>query len=123
MEGTTLVDGTLQPQLSLHHLDQLFHNGQAEPGAAVLPSRRAIGLRKGLENQALLVERDTNPRIPDSKVQEAARCPFLELSLSATFWGSRHLDLNHHLSARGEFDRIAHEVHQDLTQTPRIALQ
>src|SRR5215468_6940742 len=107
MEGTTLVDGTLQPQLSLHHLNQLFHNGQAEPGAAVLPSRGAIGLCKRLENQVLLVERDTNPCIPDGKVQETAGCPFLGLSLSAAFWGSRHLDLNHHLSARGEFDRIA----------------
>ena len=80
-------------------------------------------LRKGLENQALLVERDTNPRIPDGKVQEAAGCPFLVLSLRVAFWGSCHLDLNHHLPVGSEFDRIAHEVHQDLTQAPRIALQ
>src|SRR4029453_16263413 len=120
MEGTTLVDGTLQPQLSLHHLDQLFHNGQAEPGAAILPARRAIRLRKGLENQALLVKRDANPRITNGKVQEAAGCPFLALSLSVAFWRSRPLDLNHHLPVRGEFDRIAYEVHQDLTQAPRI---
>src|SRR5262249_27468211 len=38
-------------------------------------------------------------------------------------WCSHELDLNHHLSVRGEFDRIAYEVDQDLTQAPWIALQ
>src|SRR5262249_12851151 len=48
---------------------QTRRDGQPQPGPAVLPGRRGIGLREGLEDQLLLLGGDSDARVAHLKRQ------------------------------------------------------
>ena len=58
MKRAALPGFALHPDPAVHHPDQLRRNRQTQPRAPVLARRRAIGLRKRLEDQWLLLGRD-----------------------------------------------------------------
>jgi len=62
---------TLHPDAPAQQLDQLGGDGQAQPGAAVLARRRAVGLLERPEDLAQLVRRDADAGVADRKMQFA----------------------------------------------------
>ena len=51
---------TFEGQVAAHEAGQPAADHQPEPGAAVLPCRRAVGLRERLKQSALLLRRDSD---------------------------------------------------------------
>src|SRR5262245_58054932 len=102
----------LDPHLATHECDQLPGDSQPEASATILACRRAIGLRKGLKDDLLLLRGNTNARVTHSQVQADLVCS-LRLQVNA----------DNDLSLTAELDGVAGEVHKDLPQTPGIAKQ
>src|SRR6185437_16234756 len=73
VKGAAPPRRALDPDAPAHALDQPRRDGQAQPGAAVAPCRRAIHLSERLENKALLVRRDTNTCVAHLEMQDASR--------------------------------------------------
>ena len=59
----------MRPPIRLH---ELRGDGQAQPGAAILPRRGAVGLRERLEDTFLTVQRDADAGVRDGEVQHDA---------------------------------------------------
>jgi hypothetical protein len=93
-----------------HHLAQLLGDAEAEPGAAIAPRRRAVGLGEGVKNVPLLVGRDADPGIAHLKRQQNRSGVSID-----------GIDADTNLALFGELDRIAEQVGQDLPQASRIA--
>src|SRR3954471_18242095 len=112
MEASTYAGLTVSPDFAIHHLDQAFGNGEAEPGTAVLSRGRCVGLRKRLKQPSTLLGCHAYPSVTDREFELHAIC---ELLLYA---GSYE-----HLAALGEFDRVADQVDEDLAEAHGITYQ
>ncbi len=91
-------------------LHQPSGDGKAQPRAAVLARSRHICLRKDVENEILLGFRDTHARILDGNFQH-----YLALCSGP----DKHL--RYHMAQRGELERVAEQVHQNLLQPGGVA--
>ncbi len=112
VERATATGHALDPQTASHQRYQLHRDGQTQSGAAIPASDRAVGLGEGLEDHGLLIGRDTDARVLDAKVQAhlvAAR--FLLFHADDDF------------AVLGEFDGVADQVNQDLTEPAGVAHQ
>ena len=69
VERAPPADLALDPDSPPHQRDQLGRNRQAQPGAAILPGRGAIGLGERLENQALPLPGNADPRVGHPEVK------------------------------------------------------
>ncbi len=112
MEGAPFTQFTFDPNASIHHTDQPRANCQSESGAAVYARHGTVGLGKRFEDFALFVGRDSNPGILDGEMQAHGIGGF-------TFLLHRDEDL----SAFGELDGVAHQIDNDLADSPRVAHQ
>ncbi len=95
--------------MSTHHADQLLHNGESKSGAAVFSRHRSVRLREGVENLFLSLQRDADARIG-----------YLNADPSRTTFVRSHED--RHSSRLCEFEGIADQVGQNLTEPVRIAI-
>ena len=93
-------------------LDQLPGERQPQPGAPILARRRYVRLVERLEELALGVRRNPDPRVPHAKVERCVR-----FRLGGQFHTQRDL------ARGGELDRIADQIDQHLPQPARIAAQ
>ena len=84
----------------------MARDGQPQPRAAKTPRGAAIGLRKGIKDNFLFVGRDTHACVAH---------------LEAHIVQALRRDRQPHMAVFGEFDRVAHQIGQHLTQTARIA--
>src|SRR5258706_2847536 len=106
MEDAALARFTLDPDFATHHLDQLRGNGETESRAAVLARGRTVGLREGVEDDALFVRGNADTRVPYGKVQaNIIILPRLQLQADDDLAGVR------------ELDRVANEIDNDLVET------
>ena len=60
-----LADFAVQPDATVHHVDELRGYCQPESRATELSRRRSIGLRERLEDQRLFVRSDADTRVFD----------------------------------------------------------
>ena len=83
----------------MHHLDQLFGNGETKACSAILARRRAVGLREGLKEPALDGFRNPYSRINhlDPNASVIRRLRFTT-------------DVDEYFAVFGEFNCIANEV-------------
>src|SRR5262249_14906950 len=110
VERATASDLALDPDPSAHELGELSSDGKAEAGASVLAGAGPVDLLETLEDQRLLVRRNSDAGVDDSETY-AGRIFARRLD------GGRHA----HGSLLGELDRVADEVDEDLTETYRVA--
>ena len=103
---------TPHAKLAAHHRTNLFCDRKSQPGAAELAGGGTIGLGKGIENNRLLVGRNTYSGVRDLEFQYHYR---------ATILGQPHDQPN--LALVGEFHRIAKQIGQNLAQAMLIADQ
>ncbi len=105
-----MAELALNPNVSLHHLNQPLCNAQAESRASVLARRRSVDLRERLEDDVELVRGDANAGVRDrEQVSAGVIAPAVKL----------HAE--HDLAALRELDRIPDEIDEDLTQSRRIS--
>ena len=102
----------MQLDVPLHHLYQALGDGQPQAGAAEAPRSGAVCLTEGLKQFVLPLRRDADAGILD---REAAGHLLLILS--------QQLDADHHLTAFGELDGVAHQVGQHLAEPLAVAEQ
>ncbi len=112
VEGAAFPGGALDPDLSLHVLDELLGNGQAQSGAAVESCGRAVGLGESVEDMVELFCRDANARVRHGEAQGAG---LVRLGIVG--------DADGDFSAVGKLDGVADEVHDDLPQALGVADQ
>ena len=108
--------GALQRDRTLHQLDQRVADREPEPGPAEAPGRRGIGLRERPEQPGLHVRVDADAVVDHDQLHDHAI-------------GGRVDDhrAHRHLAARdvaaAELDRVAGEVHEDLADAHRVAVE
>ena len=88
-------------------LDDALGDRQPQPGAALLLGIGAVHLMELLEYSRLLRLRNAGTRVGDGNART-----YHWLALGG----------NAHLACIGELDGVAHEVEQDLGDTPLVAL-
>ncbi len=111
-EDAALPRGALHADVTAHEGGELMADGEAQAGAAVLAVGGAVHLGEGLEEPFLAFLRDADARVPHGETHPAGG-PFPTLQPR----------VQDHLSYIGELHRVAHQVNQDLPQTPRVAAQ
>jgi hypothetical protein len=65
----------LQPDFPAHHLDQSRGDGQPQPRATESPPGRAIGLRKGVKDNLVLVRGNSDASVSDGEMQTGISQP------------------------------------------------
>jgi len=93
-----------------HHLRKLLRDGKPQPRAAVLTRRRGVRLTELREEQSHLLLGDPYPRIAHREAEQR---------VAVALFHQR--DSRLHFPFVRELHRVAHEVGEDLPQTPRIA--
>ncbi len=112
VERGSLADRTLDPHFSPHRFCELLGNGEAEPGAPVLPALRRIDLTERLEEPVALLFRDADAGIPHAEV---------ELIRAVRRSGRRrHPDPERNLPLFGELDRVGQQVEKNLMEAGSI---
>ena len=111
-ETRTLAGDAFYPNTAAHHFDQLLGDRETEAGAAIFAGYLAIGLREGGKNRFLVFRRNPDTRVVDRDFEAVIGFPF---GLRATREGKADC------AVLGEFDGVAQQVDQDLTQPHRIA--
>src|SRR5438067_1016968 len=101
-----------QPDRAVHHFAELLRNAEPEPGAAIPPCRRTVGLGEGVENVPLFFHRNADAGVTDFEGKQNRR------SISVD-----RIDANANRTLFGELDRVADQIGQDLPQPRRIADQ
>src|SRR5262245_14151495 len=99
MKSAAVAFGALNADLSVHHLDKTRADRQTQTRAAEFSGSRAIGLRKGLEDRALFVRRDSNTRITYGEMKRT-RCVLHAFDFN----------VHHDLAVIGELDGVADQV-------------
>src|SRR5437868_1678229 len=94
-----LVQPRFEGDLAAHERDDLLADRQAEPGAAITPRDRIIGLNEFVEEAGRLLRRDADAGILDPEAQGGG-VPTVAIE--------GHADLDE--AALGELDRVAGEV-------------
>jgi hypothetical protein len=112
MESASSADFALDPDPAAHQAYQLRRDRQAQPGAAIETGRGAVGLGERGEDRLPPVGGDADPRVAYAEMQpDVAFCPRFGIEI----------DIDDHLSALGELDRVAQQIDEDLTQPRRVA--
>tara|TARA_B100000073_G_scaffold318040_1_gene295829 strand:+ start:394 stop:750 length:357 start_codon:yes stop_codon:yes gene_type:complete len=96
----------LQGNPATQHCAKLSHNGQAQPGAAILQASIRLGLSKGLKYPVLLCLGHANTGISHRDDQ----CAFC------------HVRGNRNLAVLGEFAGVGEQVGHNLLQFSAIAI-
>ena len=109
MKFAALAFRALYPYLSSHHSDQTSRNGQAQPSPSVLTCGAAVGLGKGLEEQFVLLRRNSDASVTHREFQFHP-----SISRRTT------LDLDQHFALLRKLDGIAHQIYQHLTNPSGI---
>ena len=112
MKRAALARLAFEPDFPAQQFHQARGDGEAEARTAVLARGGTIRLGESLKNQRLFFFRDADSGICNAKVKQDGGKSFV-------------LDVYVHgdAAAVGEFDGVANEVQQDLTQAQRIADQ
>ncbi len=95
-----------------HQPEQAPADRQPQPGAAVAPAHRAVGLREVLEHLLEGVRSDADAGVLDPDADQGLVVGPLQQP-----------DAHHDLAALGELDRVAQQVGQHLPQAERVAAQ
>ena len=72
-ERTPLAEGALDMDLAAEQTCDLTADGESEPGPAISPARRPVGLLERFEDQAQLVLRNADARVLDRKLEYRLR--------------------------------------------------
>ena len=100
-EGAPSAGRAVEGQLAAQKTRQIARDREPQPGAAVLPVGRPVGLSEGLEDHFVLVARNADPRVLDVKGDPTARHP-----------PNPQLDA----PALGELQRVREQILQHLLQ-------
>ena len=98
--------------VAVHQQRQPLADRQAQPGAAEAPRGRRVRLREGLEQPRLRRRRDADAGVADG-----------ERDQDRAVLRRGGVERQHHRALRGELDRVAEQVEDDLAQARRIAEQ
>ena len=110
-EGAAARRLAVQADLAAHHLHQLPADGQTQPGAAVPPGGRGVGLGEGLEQPVLVGLGDADAGVGDLEAQhDLGRRP-----------AGDEIDPDRHLALGGELDRVGGQVEQHLPDPAGVA--
>ena len=109
-EGAALPGGAVHADLAAHQGHELFGDRESEPGAAVAPRGRTVGLSEGLEDRLLRVGFDPDSRVAHLEAQ-------LDRVRGVVVPGERDGDL----AGRGELDRVVGQIRQHLANAFPIA--
>src|SRR5580700_6875561 len=112
MKRAALACLTFDAHRPTHHGHESSANRQAQPSTAVLSGHRAVRLREGLEDRALLIGWDSYTGVFHGKMQRGS-------SGFAALFGHADQDL----AVLCELDRVPYQVDQNLTNPPGIAKQ
>ena len=104
-EATSLPRLAGDTDFAIHQRHQLPGDRQPEPGAAVAPGVRAIGLFEGVKHRSQLGGGDADSGVSHLPADPSAK-------------GAR---AENNRPARGELHRVAQQVQQDLPQSQRVA--
>ena len=96
--------------LAAHELNQLLRQRQPDPGAAVFPRDRVVGLLEAIEDPFHILVAQPDAGVANAELQH---CTVVG-AIQAT-----HRDED--LATLGKFDRVVVKLAQDLAQTQRIA--
>ena len=111
-KGTSLSGRALHPQGPTHLFHELFGNSQPQSGASELSGCGTIGLRKWLEDFGLCLRGHADTGISNLHSNSHGFLSFLY-----------PLDMDHDLADGRKFNRIPHQIHENLTKTPGVPLQ
>ena len=95
-----------QCQLPAHQSHQLVRDAQAQPRAAKLAGDRSIGLREGVENAGLLLDRNAHARVLDRKPDPLRLHRYRQCDTTC----------------RCELDGVAQQIGQHLPQTHIVTM-
>ncbi len=109
-ERAALVQFAGDADLSVHHTNEFRRNSKSQAGPTESSRRRHVRLFEHVEDHLLFVLWDPNARVGHREVQ-----PDAVFRLQLALYGE------HDLPLLGELDRVAHQIDDDLAQTPRIA--
>src|SRR6185312_10805034 len=112
VKSASLADFAVHPNPSSHKRDKLRRNGETQPRPPVLPCRRSIRLREGLEDQMLLVLWNSDSRVSHGEVKR---------DLLLRNFPDFHRDEN--LAVARKLDAVSGEVDEDLPESSRVARQ
>ena len=102
----------LDADFALHERDELFGNGEAKAGAAVLARGGAVGLGELLEDAGHGLRRNSDARVPHFKARDEV--------LGVLFQPGH---MYQHLALLSELDGVADQVGQNLPQADRVTTQ
>ena len=111
-EGRALAGSAVDADCAAHHLDQLFGDGEPEPGAAIAAGGGSVGLEERGEERRDLFRSDADAGIGDG---EANRGAAVAEALEAGVEGD--------VAAVGELDGVGGKVGEYLAQAVGIAAQ
>src|SRR5262249_45272452 len=117
-EGAPLAGDARQADLAAQEPRDLAADCEAEPRAAVLAGRRAVGLLESLEDDLLLFRRDPDPGVGDRDREHRAR-RVQRLDRRAPSATGR-LDAKGDRALLGELEGVGEEVLDDLLEAGRI---
>ena len=114
--------GALDVECAPHQLHQLFADAQAEACAAVFAGGRRVPLGEAFEDTVEHARGNPDARVGDRTAERAGICLLrlntqCDLAESGLVW----LDSQNHLALVREFDGIAQQVDEYLTEACRIA--
>ncbi len=109
-EGRTSPFHAVDRDDPAHQFHQLPGDGQAQAGSAVLAGHRAVGLIEGAKNALLFGQRNADAGIAHLELQTVTVRPRFQKDQP-----------QHHFALLGEFDGVAQQIAQNLSQAPRIA--
>src|SRR5579872_4930035 len=95
---------------SSHQLDEMLADGQSQASSSIAAGSGGIGLRKFVEDSCQLFRRYADAGV-------AHRDPYR----GGFRVGAFALHADQHMAAAGEFDGVADQVRDDLTDSARIA--
>lgn len=104
-----MSEHTLNADVPAHLFHKLFGNGEAQSGPPEFPCCGGIGLRKRLEQQHLGLWCNANPRVGHGKFNRGAIGRLLAPGY-----------MDHHLAPLRELERIASQIHHDLTDAAGV---
>src|SRR6202040_3929397 len=108
VKGASRPNLTFHPDSPAHQLDDLCGNGKSQSGAAVVTRRRGVGLSKSFENYIPLIRWYADSGVANGEMQPH----IVAVNLF-------RLHANHHLTALCEFEGVAYQVDDYLSQAPR----